>query len=132
MMGLRSEKKVLLAVCKLELEPRLLAAARGLCQRLDAGLEILVCAGSKTLPTGLADLMQSLHAEGITSTITWLHTLRRRDIVKYANSHACITTVVIDSLQAWESLATDKGSNPWRQLACPLVTAAPSALQSSP
>lgn len=95
-------------------------------------MEILACAGSETLPAELADLIRSHHAEGIISTVTRLPTLRRLDIVRYANNHAAITTVVIDSLQAWESLATDKGSNPWRQLACPLVTAMPAAAKNSP
>jgi hypothetical protein len=42
--------------------------------------------------------------------------------VQYANTHECISTVVIDSLEGWESVAEDKTSDPWRQLACPLVT----------
>ena len=51
--------------------------------------------------------------------------LRRRDIVQYANSHECVASVVIDSLEGWESVAEDRGSDPWARLACPLVTAAP-------
>ena len=120
----RSERKVLLAVRAGRIDPRLLVSARSLCQRMEASLDILVLAGGEELPAEVADLVKALQADGIMYTLTQKPILRRRDIVDYANTHECISTVVIDSLEGWESVAEDKTSNPWRKLACPLVTAA--------
>ncbi len=125
-----AERKVLLAVREGRLDARLLAAARSLCQRLDAGLEILVLARGERLPTEIDDLVRTLRAEGVTYWLTRKEVLRRRDIVEYANMHECIATVVIDSLEGWESVAEDRSSDPWRKLACPLVTASPSKAAS--
>lgn len=119
------ERTVLLAVREGYLEPRLMASARSLCQRMDAGLDILVLAKGDTLPAEVADFVATLRQEGVHYTLAQKSVLRRRDIVDYANTHECISTVVIDSLEGWESVALDKSSNPWRQLHCPLVTAAP-------
>ena len=119
-----SERKVLLAVRAGRIDPRLLVSARSLCQRMDASLDILVLAGSDELPAEVADLIKALRKEGVMYTLAQKSILRRRDIVEYANTHECISTVVIDSLEGWESVAEDKTSNPWRKLACPLVTAA--------
>ena len=123
----RSERKVLLAVRAGRIDPRLLVSARSLCQRMEASLDILVLAGGEELPAEVADLVKALQADGIMYTLTQKPILRRRDIVDYANTHECISTVVIDSLEGWESVAEDKTSNPWRKLACPLVTAATGA-----
>jgi hypothetical protein len=119
----RPERKVLLAVREGHIDPRLLASARGLCQRMDAGLDILVLAGGAALPAAVRDFVRTLRDEGLIYTLTEMPSLRRRDIVKYANTHECVSTVVIDSLEGWESVAEDKTGNPWRHLACPLVTA---------
>ncbi len=121
-----AERKVLLAIREGYLDPRLLASARSLCQRMAAGLDILLLAGGDQLPAEVETLVQSRRAEGVMYSLTRKPQLRRRDIVQYANTHECIATVVIDSLEGWESVAQDKSSDPWRKLACPLVTAAPS------
>ena len=120
----RPERKVLLAVRAGRIDPRLLVSTRSLCQRMDAGLDILVLAAGDELPAEVADLVNALQKEGVMYTLVQKSILRRRDIVDYANTHECISTVVIDSLEGWESVAEDKTSNPWRKLACPLVTAA--------
>jgi hypothetical protein len=121
----QAERKVLLAIREGYLDPRLLASARSLCQRMGAGLDILLLAAGEQLPAEVEELVRALRAEGVMYSLTRSPQLRRRDIVQYANTHECITTVVIDSLEGWESVAEDKASNPWRKLACPLVTAAP-------
>lgn len=123
--SLPSERKVLLAIRAGHLDPRLLAAARNLCQRLDAGLEILLASAGTQLPNAVAELIESLRDEGIPHGITRCEVLRRRGVVQHANTHECIVTVVIDSLEGWESVARSRGSNPWAKLACPLVTAVP-------
>lgn len=119
------ERKVLLAVRAGRIDPRLRVLTRSLCQRMEASLDILVLAEGEALPAEVADLVRALREDGVRCTLTQKSVLRRRDIVQYANTHECITTVVIDSLEGWESVAEDRASDPWRKLACPLVTAAP-------
>lgn len=131
MAGPKSERKVLLAVREGHLDPRLLAAARSLCQRMDAGLDILVRTLGAKMPPEIDDLVAALRRDGVMYTLTQKPVLRRRDIVQYANTHECISTVVIDSLEDWESVAEDRASDPWSRLACPLVTATPKLSKKS-
>lgn len=121
----KPERKVLLAVREGHVDPRLLASARSLCQRMDAELDILARVSGSSLPPDLADFIASLRADGVAYSLSQKPELRRRDIVHYANTHECIATVVIDSLEGWEVVAADRSSDPWARLACPLVTAAP-------
>jgi hypothetical protein len=123
MRSVSPERKVLLAVREGYMDPRMLTAARGLCQRMEAGLDILVLAAGDTVPATLVEFVRTLGNEQVAYTLTQVPSLRRRDIVNYANTHKCVSTVVIDSLEGWESVAADKASDPWQQLACPLVTA---------
>lgn len=120
-----SERKVLLAVREGHVDQRLLASARGLCQRMEADLDVLVLASGEKIPAEVESFVRTLRDEGVAYTLTRKSGLRRRDIVQYANTHECIATVVIDSLEGWESVAADRASDPWAKLACPLVTAAP-------
>lgn len=119
------ERKVLLAVREDSIDQRLLSSALSLCKRMDAGLEILAIVKGETLPLPLQELLEALRKEGLYYSLTRKPALRRRDIVDYANTHECISVVVIDSLEGWESLAQDRNSDPWKKLECPLVTAAP-------
>lgn len=123
--GRKAERKILLAVREGYVDPRLLASARSLCQRMDAGLDILLLAQGEAMPPELAQLVHSLRAEGVMYSLERKPVLRRRDIVQYANTHECVATVVIDSLEGWERVAEDRSADPWGRLACPLVTAAP-------
>ena len=122
------ERKVLLAVRAGRIDPRLLVSTRSLCQRMDTSLDILVLATGTELPPEVTDLIKALREDGVRYEVTQRAVLRRRDIVDYANNHECISTVVIDSLEGWESVAEDRASDPWRKLACPLVTAAPAKI----
>jgi hypothetical protein len=124
MSGPRPERKVLLAVREGHVDQRLLVSARGLCQRMDADLDILVLTTNDVLPEEVDAFVKTLRDEGVAYTLTVKPGLRRRDIVQYANTHECVTTVVIDSREGWESVAADRASDPWGKLACPLVTAA--------
>jgi len=105
-------------------DPRLLSSALALCRRLDADLEIQVISGSDTSPPEMADFLETLRAEGLPFTLELKPSLRRRDLVNYANAHENIAALVIDSREGWEALAQDRGSDPWKHLECPLVTAA--------
>jgi hypothetical protein len=121
----KAERKILLAVREGYVDPRLLVSARSLCERMDAELDILARLSGEMLPADLAEFIRCLRDEGVAYSLSLRPELRRRDIVRYANNHECIATVVIDSLEDWETVAADHASNPWARLACPLVTAAP-------
>ena len=118
-------RKVLLAVREGYIDPRLLTSARSLCERMDAELDILARVGGATLPAELAAFIKRLRADGVAYSLSQKPELRRRDIVQYANTHECIVSVVIDSLEDWEVVAADRASDPWAKLSCPLVTATP-------
>jgi len=117
-------RTVLLAVREGHVDPRLLTSARALCRRLEADLEIQVIASGASIPPEMAGFIDSLRAEGLPFTLESKPSLRRRDLVNYANAHEHIAAVVIDSREGWEALAQDRSSDPWKHLACPLVTAA--------
>lgn len=123
--GRKTERKVLLAVRAGFVDPRLLVSARSLCQRMDAELDILVRAPGDTLPPEVDAFIRTLREAGVAYSLSQKPVLRRRDIVQHANTHECISTVVIDSLEGWEVVAEDRASDPWAKLSCPLVTAAP-------
>ena len=120
------QRTVLLAVREGHVDPRLLTSALALCRRLDADMEIQVIASSATTPTEMEDFLDSLKTAGLPFTLEVKPSLRRRDLVDYANAHEHIAAVVIDSREGWEALAQDRSSDPWKHLACPLVTAAAS------
>lgn len=118
------QRTVLLAVREGHVDPRLLTSALSLCRRLEADLEIQVIAASETPPAEMADFLDSLRETGLPFSLDVKPSLRRRDLVDYANAHEHIAAVVIDSREGWEALAQDRSSDPWKRLACPLVTAA--------
>lgn len=120
----RPDRMVMLALRLDHIDPKLLGASLNLCKRLDAGLEILTIVPGNNLPQVAQSMLAQLEEEGIPYVLTEQPALRRRDIVDYANAHECITAVVIDSLEGWETIAQDKSSDPWKKLGCPLVTAA--------
>ena len=117
-------RTVLLAVREGHVDPRLLTSARALCRRLEADLEIQVIASGASIPPEMAGFIDSLRAEGLPFTLESKPSLRRRDLVNYANAHENVAAVVIDSREGWETLAQDRSSDPWKHLECPLVTAA--------
>lgn len=121
------ERKVLLALRDGRVDARLMVVARGLCERMGAELDILLAAAAEPLPPDVARLAGALRSMGINYSLTRRTDLSRRDVVDYANSHECIASVLITSLEEWQGAAQDRTANPWHRLACPLVTAAPSA-----
>ncbi len=121
----KAERKILLAVRDGYLDPRLLASARSLAERMDAELEIFARVAGSELPPALDAFIAELRASSRPYSLSLKPVLRRREIVDYANAHECVATVVIDSLEGWESVAMDRSSDPWSRLSCPLVTAAP-------
>lgn len=73
----------------------------------------------------LEDFTRELQREGIPWQLTQHEDLRSNEIIVYANSHECISSVMINSLSNWIETETDKGKNPWRKLNCPLVVVTP-------
>lgn len=118
------QRTVLLAVREGHVDPRLLTSALSLCGRLEADLEIQVIAAGETPPPEMEEFLSSLRAAGQPFSLDVKPSLRRRDLVDYANAHENIAAVVIDSREGWEAPALDRSSDPWKHLACPLVTAA--------
>lgn len=118
------QRTVLLAVREGHVDPRLLTSATALCRRLEADMEIQVIATSETPPAELDGFLATLREAGLPFSLVVKPRLRRRDLVDYANAHEHIAAVVIDSREGWEALAQDRSSDPWKHLACPLVTAA--------
>ena len=117
-------RTVLLAVREGHVDPRLLTSARALCRRLEADLEIQVIASGASIPPEMAGFIDSLRAEGLPFTLESKPSLRRRDLVNYANAHENVAAVVIDSREGWETLAQDRSNDPWKHLEFPLVTTA--------
>jgi len=117
----KSKRFVLLALKGEHIEPRLLASASGLCKRMDAGLDIMLVSGEEKPPPQLENFIQGLQQDGIHYHLTQQAVLHSREIVRYANTHECISTVMIDSLGNWAAPEDEKGSDPWRKLDCPLV-----------
>jgi hypothetical protein len=116
---------VLLALKGEHIEPRLLSSASSLCRRMDAGLDIMLSSCGGTTPAQLENFMQGLQQDGIYYRLTQQTLLHSREIVRYANTHECISTVMIDSLGSWITPEDEKGSDPWKKLDCPLVVAMP-------
>lgn len=108
------------------MDSRLLTSSLALCRRLDADLEIQVIAAGETPPVEMDGFLAQLREEKLPFSLALKPSLRRRDLVDYANAHEHIVALVIDSREGWEALAQDRTSDPWKRLECPLVTAAAS------
>lgn len=121
----KTRRYILLAIKGVPIEPRLLSSASGLCRRMDAGIDIMLASDEENPSPQLEKFMQELRRDGIHSRLTRKTGLRSKEIVQYANTHECITTVMIDSLGSWAAPIDEKGSDPWRKLDCPLVVAVP-------
>jgi len=107
---LHSTRRVLLAIYGPEVNLRLLKYTLHLCQRIQAGLEVL---WNVNLPD---QFFQDLSKAGIVYQVTRNKTPWKEDaVIKYANSHPAIAVVVVDSLGT--------AMEQWNQLECPLVVA---------
>ena len=116
----------MLAVREGHVDSRLLTSSLALCRRLEADLEIQVIAAGETPPAEMDSFLVRLREEKLPFSLVLKPSLRRRDLVDYANAHEHIVALVIDSREGWEALAQDRTSDPWKRLECPLVTAAAS------
>lgn len=119
----KTRRYILLALRSEHIEPRLLSSAAGLCRRMDAGLDIMLVSAEEKLPPALESFMRQMQQEGIYCRLKRETGMRARDVVHYANTHECISTVVIDKLGNWTVPGEEKNGDPWRKLDCPLVVA---------
>jgi len=114
-----SARKVLLAVQGGQFDARLFSAATNLAKRMNAGLEILLQGDRDVPPAALDALLQRLTQDEVHYHLDWHAALPAREVVRYANTHECITCVVIDTPENWPGSA-----DAWDKLACPLVVTA--------
>jgi hypothetical protein len=121
----KASRFILLALNSEHIEPRLLSSASGLCRRMDAGIDIVLVSDEERIPSALEQFMREMQREGIHCRLKRERNMLGRDIVRYANTHECISTVVIGSLGNWMGAGSDKNNDPWRKLDCPLVVAMP-------
>lgn len=121
----KPKRFILLALKEEHIEPRLLTSAFGLCKRMDAGLDVMLVSADEQRPPLLDNFMRELQKDGIHCRLAQKAVLRSKEIVQYANTHECISTVMIDSLGNWTVPEDEKGGDPWRKLDCPLVVAMP-------
>ncbi len=83
---------------------------------MNAGLEILLQGDRENPPALLAELLQLIDADEVPYRLTWQTALSAQEVVRYGNTHECVTCVVIDTPENWGGPA-----NVWEKLACPLV-----------
>lgn len=118
-----SQRYVLLALKGDHIEPRLLSSASGLCRRIDAGLDIMLSSAENKQPLLLENFIRDMQRNGIPCRLTRQAGLRSDEIIRYANTHERISTVMINSLSNWNTAEGEKDRDPWRKLSCPLVVA---------
>jgi hypothetical protein len=92
---------------------------------MDAGIDIMLVSDEEKLPSALEQFMREMQREGIYCRLKRERAMHGGDIVRYANTHECISTVLIGSRGNWTGAGNDKSSDPWRKLDCPLVVAMP-------
>lgn len=116
-----SERQVLLGLEGDRLDERVLVCAVNLCQRVHAGLEVLLISDNQELPARLARFFRELHAAGIGYRFFHKQGDLGWEIVRYVKTRKNIAFVVVESLEGREG---KRGQvRPWRLLACPVVEA---------
>lgn len=106
-------RKVLLVLIDGIPETRARDAARALCERLGAGLEI-VGLGGRLAPIALDELAGEFAASGLSCTARAMPDWGVADLVEWANGRSCVATVML-------AAAGGPDDEQWRRLACPLV-----------
>ena len=121
-LGMAMERQVLLGLEGVRLDERVLLCAANLCQRVNAGLEVLLISDNKELPARLARFFRELRAAGIGYRFFHKQGDLGWEIVRYVKTRKNIAFVVVESLESREG---KRGQvRPWRLLACPVVVAA--------
>jgi hypothetical protein len=118
---LGTERQVLLALRDDRLDERALHCALNLCQRVNAGLDILLVSATTTLPAQLAQFFGEVRRAGVGYRFVRGDGAFGREIMHYVKTCRSVAFVVIESLESWSD---DRRGEPWRTLGCPLVVAA--------
>ncbi len=119
--GMTTERQVLLGLESDSLDERVLLCAANLCQRVNAGLEVLLISDSEELPARLARFFTELRAAGIGYRFFHKQGDLGWEIVRYVKTRKNIAFVVVESLEGREGKR--RQARPWRLLACPVVVA---------
>lgn len=117
---LKADRKVLLALAENQPTQGVLSCTLNLCQRVNAGLDILLVYPGQDLSPQLKGFLHELKTANVGFHL--IHKAGRlgAEILRYVNEQRNIAFVVIDSLDHW---GDRKFAAPWRKLACPLVVA---------
>jgi len=119
--GMVKERQVLLGLEGVRLDERVLLCAANLCQRVNAGLEVLLISDNEELPARLAHFFTELRAAGIGYRFFHKQGDLGREIVRYVKTRKNIAFVVVESLEGREGKR--RQVRPWHLLACPVVVA---------
>ncbi len=119
--GMVTERQVLLGLEGDRLDERVLLCAANLCQRVNAGLEVLLISDNEELPARLARFFTELRAAGIGYRFFHKQGDLGWEIVRYVKTRKNIAFVVVESLAGREGKR--RQVKPWRLLACPVVVA---------
>ena len=119
--GMVTERQVLLGLEGDRLDERVLLCAANLCQRVNAGLEVLLISDNEELPARLARFFTELRAAGIGYRFFHKQGDLGWEIVRYVMTRKNIAFVVVESLEGREGKR--RQARPWRMLACPVVVA---------
>lgn len=103
--GMVTERQVLLGLEGDRLDERVLVCAANLCQRVHAGLEVLLISDNQELPARLARFFRELHAAGIGYRFFHKQGDLGWEIVRYVKTRKNIAFVVVESLEGREGEA---------------------------
>jgi hypothetical protein len=116
-------RKVLLVLLADAPSRRVLDAARGLCERMAAGLEI-VRVGNRLPDELLQATIKELAGAGLPCEAVQRPDGRIADLVAWANGRACVAAVMLAaSDRDMPGNDAQSAADPWQHLACPLVVA---------
>jgi hypothetical protein len=115
-------RKVLLVLIRHAPTPQVLNAAKSLCERLQAGLEI-VCLGSEVRAEYAGVMAAEVSAAGLFCRLERRPQWAADDVVAWANSRACVAAVVLAATERETVAGDEPARDPWQHLACPLVVA---------
>lgn len=110
-------RKVLLVLSQPDAARRVLDAACALCERLQAGLEI-VCLGEGPVPDALGAAQAEIAGAGLFCELIARPGWGAAEVVDWANGRACVAALM---RVAEAGAQAASGPDPWQRLACPLV-----------
>jgi hypothetical protein len=117
---LETGRKVVLGLQEERLEPEVLSCALNLCQRVNAGLDILLVTPNPEQPPRLQRFLEEAGKAHIGYRLIRKAGALGAEIVRHVREQRNVAFVVIDSLESW---GAGKSAEPWLQLTCPLVVA---------